>query len=207
MCSHVDLGIWKVSSIHFAVHYNPPPQLCRTLHPSPLWQWSSAQSTPTGSGRSVPMLRSRFYGLNPPCMVMWTLPVFQPGTQLCIVRAVPTEWGISFCFLTRQVSKQARFLVWDVWDWMWAIPTPDVFLLVLCHTCAQMAAVPTLSSWLWPPDGTEDMPAHGCCRLSGALQEVSSLWSGAPPTPSAPSPTFSIHMDGNVPRAAEKRGD
>lgn len=43
------------------------------------------------------------------------------------------------------------------------------------NTCAQMAAVPTLSSRSWPPDGTEDMPAHGCHRLSGALQEVSSL--------------------------------
>lgn len=58
----------------------------------------------------------------------------------------------------------------------------------LCHTCVRLCepvALPAVPSWSHTAQRTEGMSAHGCLRLSGALQEVSFLCPGVPPTPSA----------------------
>ena len=105
-----------------------------------------------------------------------------------------------FFVLSYQASMEtilgAWFPVWDVWEAVWYTSVTGSALITFCRTCAQMAAVPTLPSWSWPTDGTEDMPADGCCRLSGALQEVSCLRSGTPPTPCAHLPHWAPHPRG-----------
>ncbi len=58
-------------------------------------------------------------------------------------------------------------------------------LSYMCVHLREPVALPAVPSWSHTAHGPEDMPANGCCCLFGALQEVSSLCPGVPPTPSA----------------------
>lgn len=140
-------------------------------------------------------------------MFTW-IPLFQLGTRLCTARAALTQWEISSCCLTRWASNMS-FSSWldvsflcGVTIWI-MYETAHKMANVFFYIVYEPVAVPAVPPWSCPPDGTEDVSAHGRCRLSGALQKVSSPWSGAPPTPSAhilhlacsPSTRMAVHQE------------
>lgn len=114
----IALLVRNVSATVSAVHHDPQMfcllslQLCRKFHTSLAWLLSNAQKKLTGSGRLVLTLSFLIvcYHLKSCCAFILSVcvPVLQLGTQLCSARVPLTEWGISSCSPTRQVSLDAN---------------------------------------------------------------------------------------------------